>query len=343
MYRTNLISAQLLASFIAAVVLLASSHILQFCYQPAYSHALSLDENASLLELFHQIYVQAKVAQTIFPLNIDEAHEHAKDATEMLGSKNWTTVTADRDIVRNMLLPSLNALDEITSSHSSSLLSSSSSYSELKGEVAALDNILSQFTVSYIGDRVYKNSTIQAQIISELANDISEKYGKAFGVAVNSSNMMTMMMAVPSMVMNGKQSASHAASSSSSSMASNSEDNTMKGRVMSMNGQTKKTADAINNNNNKSSNSNSNSTTILDMVDYQTAQALAMEALEIFNKGLKPVAPLDATQANKEVQRYLEQLGDAIGNRASVIDIMMIIHGYIHPVLIATYKLQLKS
>jgi hypothetical protein len=71
---TNLVSTQLLAGFIVAVLLLACSHVLHF--KLAYSHVLSSDEkNVSLLELFHQICVQAKLAQSIFPLNIEQAHE----------------------------------------------------------------------------------------------------------------------------------------------------------------------------------------------------------------------------------------------------------------------------
>jgi hypothetical protein len=341
MYIRNQVSARLLAWFLITLVpLLTSSNVLQLYYQPAYSHILSLDENASLLKLFHEIYVQVKLTETIFPLDIDQAHEHVKDGIETLSSKNWTTVAADRDIVHNSLVPSLNLLEELTRPRSelSSQADTSrslSSFAEIKGEAAALDNILSQFTILYIGDRVYKNSTIQAMIISELANDISEKYGRAFGVAVNSSNMMA-MMAMPTMVMNGKQ-----ASPASYNMMSNSKYPTMHGMMttnMTMNSNTKKASALGNNSNNTSSNK-----TIIDTVDYQTAQALATEALEIFNKELKPGAPLDTVPSNMEVQKYLEQLKDAIDNRASVMDIMAIIHGHIHPILIATYKLQLKS
>jgi hypothetical protein len=209
--------------------------------------------------MFHQIHVQAQLVQTIFPFNSSQAHEHAKDAAATLFSKNWTTVDADRDIVRNIISPSLTTIDELTRSPNSS-------YSEIKGEVAALDNILSGFTVSYIGDKIFENSTIQALIISELANDINEKYGKAFGVVVNSSSMM---MTMPSMGMHSKQASP---SPSSTTMMSNSNDNTMNGMMMT-NTQTKKIS--ITNNSN----------TILDIVGYQTAQALAIETLEIFNYG----------------------------------------------------------
>jgi hypothetical protein len=54
----------------------------------------------SLLELFHRIYVQAKLAQSIFPLNIyQHMSEHVKDAIETLGSKNWTGVAVYRGIL----------------------------------------------------------------------------------------------------------------------------------------------------------------------------------------------------------------------------------------------------
>ena len=296
MYRANLISVPLLAS----LVMLASLQLVHI-YQPAYSHILSSDENASLLEMFHQIHVQAQLIQTIFPFNTKQAHEHAIYAAAILSTKNWTTVDADRSIVSNVLLPSISTMEELTRTPNSS-------YSEIKGEVAALDNILSGFTVTYIGDRVFRNSSIQALIISELANDISEKYGKAFGVVVNSSNMMMMM-----------------------NMSSNSNDNSsMAGMTMMTNTHTKKVS------------TTNNSNTISDVIDYQTAQALTVDALEILNKDLKPVAPGGATQADAEVQTYLQQLKDAIDNRAPLMDIMTIIHGHIHPLLIATFKLQLK-
>jgi len=48
MHRTNIIFVRLLAGFIVvAILVLASSHVLDFYYQPAYSHALTLDENSS--------------------------------------------------------------------------------------------------------------------------------------------------------------------------------------------------------------------------------------------------------------------------------------------------------
>jgi hypothetical protein len=97
-------------------------------------------------------------------------------------------------------------------------------------------------------------------------------------------------------------------------------------KTMTMNDHTKKTSGGKNDNNS----SNTNSTTISDVIDYQTAQALAREALQIFNKDLKPVASTNALQPNMEVQRYLEQLNKAIDNRASVMDIMTMTDVYLH-------------
>jgi hypothetical protein len=316
MHRRNLISLLLPG----LLIILPSLYLpLVYFHQLAYSHLLSSNENASLLELFHQIHVQAQLVQSIFPLNNTLAHEHAKDAAEVLFNKNWTTVVADKNIVHNLLLPSLTALMELTKSPSSS-------YPELKGEVAALDDILSRFTVSYIGDKIFNNATIQALVISEIANDINYKYGKALGVVVNSSNMMMMTMPHP-MITHNRQPSSIIPSTNDNTNSSIS-----KMDSMMMNGSPKKSNITKNYNN-----------TVLDVADYQTAEALAAEELQIFNKNLKPIIPANTNHAIAEVQTYLQQLKDGIHNIVPLIHVMTIIHVYIHPMLIATFNLQLKG
>jgi hypothetical protein len=86
-------------------------------------------------------------------------------------------------------------------------------------------------------------------------------------------------------------------------MMSNSNGNIMK--KMAMNDQDKKRSVSKNNNNRAVLN-----------VDSQTVKGLAAEALEIFNKDLKPAAPLNATQANAEAQTYLAKLKEAIDKYA---------------------------
>jgi hypothetical protein len=279
----------------------------EFIYsnQSVYAHNLSPNENASLLELFYQIQTQTQLVQTNFPLNNMLAHEHSKDAISELFSKNWTRVVADRNIVVNILSPSLNALNQLTESRNSS-------YSEIKGEVSLLNSILYRFiSLYYGGNKVFYNSTIQALILAEIANDISDNYGKAFGITVKSSTMTMSPMA-----MNDKE----------PSVVNNTM-NSMMMKTMTVG---------------KKSNHPMSSQTILNAADYQSAQALAIKAKLIFNKNLKPIAARNATDANLELEKDFDQLKNAIDNKAPIIDIMRIVHVQIHPLLITTYNLQLK-
>ncbi|HEY6883210.1 MAG TPA: hypothetical protein VI278_04140, partial [Nitrososphaeraceae archaeon] len=116
-----------------------------------------------------------------------------------------------------------------------------------------------------------------------------------------------------------------------SSIIPGTNDNTKMDSMM-MNGWPKKNNITKNNNN-----------TVLDVADYQTAEALAAEELQIFNKNLKPIIPANTNHAISEVQTYLQQLKDGIHNRMPLIHVMTIIHVHIHPILIATFKLQLKG
>ncbi len=75
--------------------------------------------------------------------------------------------------------------------------------------------------------------------------------------------------------------------------------------------------------------------------DYQSAQALAIKAKQIFDMNLKPIAPRNATNANLELEKDFDQLKNAIDNKAPILDIMKIVHAHIHPLLITTYNLQL--
>lgn len=272
--------------------------------QPAYAHNLSSNENASLLETFYQIQTQTELVQSNFPFNNVFTHEHSKDAISELFSKNWTKVIADRNIVVNIFLPSLNTLNQLTESRNSS-------YSEIKAEVSVLNSILYRFiSLYYGGNNVFYNSTIQALILAEIANDISDNYGKAFGITLNSSTMT-----VSPMAMDDKE----------PSVANNIMNNMMMNTMTVGN----------------KSNHAMSSQTILNATDYQSAQALAIKAKQIFDMNLKPIAPRNATNANLELEKDFDQLKNAIDNKAPILDIMKIVHAHIHPLLITTYNLQL--
>jgi hypothetical protein len=91
------------------------------------------------------------------------------------------------------------------------------------------------------------------------------------------------------------------------------------------------------------STSSSSSNSIKNMTQYQTAQALASKAQEIFNKNLKPIASSTLKAANTEIENDLNQLKAAIDSKAPFMDVMKIVHIQLHPTLITAYNLHLES
>ena len=82
--------------------------------------------------------------------------------------------------------------------------------------------------------------------------------------------------------------------------------------------------------------SNINSS-LVNMTDYQSAQTLAAKALE-----LKPMAPNNSSAFITNLENGLTQLNASIKNKASPMDIMMIVHTQIHPNLLEAYNLRLE-
>ena len=83
---------------------------------------------------------------------------------------------------------------------------------------------------------------------------------------------------------------------------------------------------------------------IVNVADYQTAQALSDKALQIFNKELKPIAATsNLTTFIVKLENGLIQLRDALNNNAAPMDVMMIVHTQIHPNLQKAFNLQLVS
>ena len=85
---------------------------------------------------------------------------------------------------------------------------------------------------------------------------------------------------------------------------------------------------------------------LVNLSDYQSAEALATKASEIFNTELK----LTTMNNNKNVTAFitnlekgLNQLNDSISKKASPLDVMMIVHTQIHPNLLGAFNLELRK
>lgn len=155
------------------------------------------------------------------------------------------------------------------------------------------------------------NSTVQALTFANVVDEILRNYGDALEVHYDLTNMSNLVM-----------------SSMNHSTTTMMIDESMKNSTI-----TRENSDSMTNN------------IIVNVADYQTAQALSDKAQQIFNKDLKPitVATSNVTTFIIKLENGLTQLRNAVNNNAAPMDVMMIVHTQIHPNLQKAYNLQLIS
>jgi hypothetical protein len=179
-------------------------------------------------------------------------------------------------------------------------------YSDIEKIVNDLHSIIDEFIYVYVGEDVLNNPTIQALALVDITNVVNSKYASAFGTG---SSKMPPTIGMSNMMMSNI--------------------NTNKSEKQSF------TQEKNNTHNPTSVN------TLTNMSDYQTAQALAIQAQAIFNNQLATkefpnMTAITIWQLGKDI----DTLKTSINNKAPYEDIMTIIHGRIHPLLIAAYNLK---
>jgi hypothetical protein len=82
---------------------------------------------------------------------------------------------------------------------------------------------------------------------------------------------------------------------------------------------------------------------LVDMADYQTAQALATKTQDIFNNELRFLAYTNATNSIVKLEDGLKRLNNSIENKLSPIELMIIAHTQVHPYLQEAFSLQMQT
>ena len=293
--------------FAIVAILLTITNIDYLKYiEKAYAHVLSSNENAALLAIFYQIQTEAELAQTTYASTITLAQEHAENALELL-REDWTNSTADKAIVINDIAPVLYTLDDSVKNHGSE--------SDIKKIAVYLHSVMEEFVYVYLGESVIDNPAIQARALVDIINVVDSKYASAHETgsgktpsAAEMSNTMTYMMKANNNTSNTKTNDSE------------------------------KLSLAQNNNNTHNPVSFDS---LSNVADYQTAQALTTEAQKILNNRLATKVFSNITSATTILRlgEDLDMLKALIDNKMSHEDVMTIIHGRIHPLLIRAYNL----
>ena len=87
----------------------------------------------------------------------------------------------------------------------------------------------------------------------------------------------------------------------------------------------------------------SNNESIINMVNYQSANGSAHKLLDIFNEELKPLisSKNDSSSLGISLENGIAHLIDSIKHRAAPMEIMTIVHSQIHPSLVKAFDLQI--
>ena len=165
------------------------------------------------------------------------------------------------------------------------------------------------------------NTTSLALVTANLVDEVLRKYGTAFDIGYDLTNM--------------------------SNMGGMKMSNMNSGGGSSMNMTTFQTS-ANNNTLERYSNMSmstmaGNNLEIVSIQDYETSQVLADVVNELFEDDLRPRTSVSETINIDKLEKNLNQLDQAILNKASPEDLMGIVHVQIHPTLQQIYELELSG
>jgi hypothetical protein len=115
----------------------------------AYAHFFTSDQSAQFLSLIHQINAEISLINNTFPLEIDAAYHHGKNAAELMNKTyHFTTASSPEDF-------------------------------RIIYEEELLNN---------------NNSTVQALVVANIVDEILRKYGDAYNIDYDLTNMSNMEM-----------------------------------------------------------------------------------------------------------------------------------------------------
>jgi hypothetical protein len=319
-----------------------------FIIQNVYAHIFTTDETASFLSFADQLQVESELVQTnLINNNLSLAQKHANKAASLLSPSIIVEIAEKNQKVADDLTTAVDDLQKVTSSSDKQRQMVNQLVSQINatlGEAVTIrleqeqredsSNFLEkgiEFLRGIFGgggsekadNRIDRNTTIQPLAFADLVDSLLINYGNAYAVDFDMTNMSNMAMMSgnsSSMVMSGLVNNSINNSNSSMNMDS-----------MNMSSSTM----------NMDSNMNRNYS-LVDITDYQSAQALVTKAQEIFNTEFKLIAPGNTSIFITNLENGITQLNNSIKNKASPMDVMMIVHTQIHPNLLGAFNLKLR-
>ena len=319
---------------------------------PVFGHLFTSNETATFVGIVDQVQSELELVVTnLENNNVSLAQSHAIKAASLLTPKIMFEIKEDSPGLTSDLRRAVSQLQNMSSPSESQLKSVSQLVNDLNKRLdqdaivriaqlqptssnfleGALKSLGSIFGGSNIDEERDQDTKLQALAFANVIDGMLINYGKAHHVGFDMTNMSNMVMfgnnsSPSSMVMTNPVTGNNSAASNMNlNMNSmNSSFNNMTGHAGEMNA----------------------GYSLVNVSDYQSAQALATKAFEVFSAKLKHTTMTNnknVTGFVTNLENGLAQLNDSIAKKASPLDVMMIIHTQIHPNLVEAFNLQLRK
>ena len=322
-----------------------------------YAHIFSTDETASFVAITDQIQVESQLVKTnLANNNLSLAQNHANKAASLLTPDIVSEVAEANEGIADKLLTEVSDLQKISSASDEQKQMVNQLVSDINatlGEAVVVrtqqrqqddsSNFLEsgiEFLRGIFGggsqepnDRIEVNNTIQPLALADLVDSILINYGNAYAVDFDMTNMSNMAM------MGGNPTDMMMMSGTVGNSSNSNNDNSMNMDSMNMSSSASPSMGVDNKTGNKADKDYS----LVDITDYQSAQALTTKAQEILNTELRPIAPNNSSAFITNLENSLTQLGDVIQSKSYPMNIMMIVHSQIHPNLLEAFNLPLRQ
>lgn len=314
-----------------------------------YGHLFTTNETATFVAILDQMQTELKlVLANLVNNNMSLAQNHATKAASLLSPRILVEIAEDNPRLASDLRNAVIQLQNLSSSSESQVKSVSELVNDLNKRLEEdsivriaqlhpnspniLEGALKSLGSIFGGgsnEEQDQNTKLQALAFATVIDSILINYGKAYRVGFDMTNMSNMVMignnSNPSlMVMNGTLTGNKSGAGNMNMQSMNTSPN-----MLTENGGEMNTGYSL-----------------VNMSDYQSAQALATKASEIFNTELKPTTMSN----NKNVAGFVTnlengvtQLNDSIAKKASPLDLMTIVHTQIHPNLLESFNLELRK
>ena len=318
-----------------------------------YGHLFTLDETANFVGIIDQTQAELElVSANLADSNVSLTQNHVNKAASLLTQRILTEIAEDNPRLADDLRSAMNQLQSISSSSESHVKSVSHLVSDLNERLGEDANVrmaqvqpsspnflegVTKFLGNIFGDDMEgndQNTKLEALALANVIDGVLINYGNAYHVGFDMTNMSNMVMignssSPSSMVMNNPITRNNSGISDITMQSMNTSMNTSSSNIMMQHDGEMNMGYSL-----------------VNMSDYQSAQALATKASEIFNTKLK-ITTMDnnknVTALITNLENGLIQLNEFISKKASPLDVMMIVHTQIHPNLLEAFNLELRK